>query len=149
MIRAYAFVGLFLLASIYALARGGSPERLGTAFYVTAYVATIVAAIHRNSAFSGIEWRVFATDALLALALVGLAMYANRYWTIWAASLQIVAVMAHFAKLVVPDIAAKAYAMILTTWSYAALPLLIAGTWRHRSRIKQFGEDLDWSIRAN
>ncbi len=143
--HALVFAALLALSVLYALARGGAPERLAALAYLAAYVATLAIALHKHDAFHSMEWGVLSVDLVLAAALLALALRANRYWTLWAASIQIVGIAAHLAKLLVPEILAPAYAVTLIVWSYAAIPLLIGGSLRHRQRLSNGGFDTGWS----
>ena len=143
--RALLFTGLLLLASAYALVRGGKPERYAAFMYLIAFVASALSAQFGRELYHTINWGIVAIDIALALSLGGLALRANRFWTIWATSIQIVAIFAHLAKLLVPEIAAMAYEITLLVWSYAAIPVLMTATYRHNERIRQNGAELSWS----
>ena len=149
MARALIFSGLLLLASFYAIARGGKPERYAAFMYLAAFVASVLSAQFGSELYHSINWGIAAADLTLAVSLGALALHANRYWTIWASSIQIVAILAHLAKLMVPEIAATAYEITLLVWSYAVIPLLTVATYRHRQRLKSTGEDLEWSQSDN
>lgn len=143
--RALAFAVLFALTVLYALLRGGTPERLAALAYLLAYLAGVALTANRSDAFQSVELGILMTDAALAAALVIIATRANRYWTIWAASLQTVALTGHLAKFVVPEILAPAYAVTLIVWSYAAIPVLAIATLRHQQRMSARGQDLAWT----
>jgi hypothetical protein len=147
--RAILFAVLFASASLYALVRGGAPERVAAVGYLAAYIGSFLLVTSGASQFQSTEWALFLVDAILAALLVILALHANRYWTIWAASLQIVSLSAHVADFVVPEIAAPAYALTLIVWSYLALPILLVGTTRHQKRKTHYGDDPSWSNLAN
>jgi hypothetical protein len=143
--RAIFFAVMLASTTLYALVRGGAPERATAGVYLAAYAGTIFFASDRVDQFQAIEWGLFAVDAVLAFCLVLIALHANRYWTLWSASVQLVSLAAHFAKLIVPELVAPAYALTLIVWSYLAIPLLVLGTRRHRARTNEFGEDQSWS----
>lgn len=145
-LRPLIFAALFLASVLYALTRGGAPEKWAAVAYISAYGATLIFAAHKHNAFSQIEWGVFATDLGLAVALGVLAVQANRMWTIWAVSFQLVGVMTHLVKLAMPEILAPAYALTLMAWSYAMIPLLFCATIRHRQRLRAYGSDRGWAF---
>lgn len=144
--RALAFAALLVCTVLYALVRGGTPERLAALAYLMTYLAGVALTVQRSDAFQSVELGVLVTDAALAAVLVTIAVRANRYWTIWAASLQTVALTGHLAKFVIPEILAPAYAITLIAWSYAAIPVLALATLRHQQRVSTFGRDPDWSL---
>lgn len=143
--RALIFFGLLLLASAYALVRGGQPERYAAFMYLIAYAASALSAQLGHELYFTMNWGIVAIDIALAVSLAALAFHANRYWTIWATSIQLVGITAHLAKLIVPEIAAMAYAITLLAWSYAVIPLLVIATYRHRRRLFLYGTDANWS----
>ena len=143
----YYFFGTLLLVSAYALTRGGAPEKIVAAFYVSAYIVGFVSTRAVDGLYVAVIGSVLIVDLCLAAALIAVSLYANRYWTMWAASLQIVAIFAHFAMLILPGVVSGAYAVTLLIWSYASLPLLLAATYRHQIRISFFGIDKNWSSR--
>lgn len=143
--RALIFTGLLLLAIVYALVRGDKPERYAALMYMIAFAASALSAQLGSDLYHAINWGIVAIDIALAVSLGALALRANRYWTLWATSIQIVAIFAHLAKLLVPEIAAMAYEITLLVWSYAAIPVLMIATYRHHERVRQNGPELNWS----
>ena len=143
--RALLFAASLLLVSLYALIKGGAPERSAAALYLTAYGMSAAATQWTDSDYLGVQWLILGIDFALLIALAVLASMANRYWGIWAASFQLIAVIAHLAVVLFPQIAAQAYALALLIWSYAMLPLMAAATYRHQQRLDQFGEDPAWA----
>lgn len=143
--RAAVFAVLLVVVAFFAAVRGGAPERWAALFYVLAYVVSGVFALRSGDAYRTVEWAIFVTDITLAISLTILAMHANRYWTMWAASFQVIGIAAHFVKMVVPEILEPAYALTLVIWSYASIPLLWVATIRHLKRISLFGGDPSWS----
>jgi cytochrome bd-type quinol oxidase subunit 2 len=143
--RAIAFAGALILVSLYALVRGGAPERSAAAMYLVAYILSAWATQLTSEQYGSVQWLVLGVDCGLLAALVSLALKANRYWAIWAASFQLIAVIAHLAMMLFPDIAAPAYATALLIWSYAVLPMLAVATYRHSQRLACHGTDPAWS----
>jgi len=143
--RALLFTGLLFLASAYALVRGGKPERYAALMYLTAFTASALSVEIGPTPYQKFNWGIVAIDIALAVSLGALALRANRYWTIWATSIQLVAIFAHLAKLLVPEIAAMAYEITLLVWSYASIPILAIATHRHQQRVQRGGPELHWS----
>jgi hypothetical protein len=44
----------------------------------------------------------------------------------------------------VPDTFWRAYAVVLTIWSYPILALMVIGAFRHRQRLARAGADRSW-----
>lgn len=138
------YLGLLTFNCAYALVRGGAPERIGVLILLTgiaASVATPKASVWRHQ---HVEIGLLIVDVAMLLAIVLLARRAQRYWPMWWGGLKLCAIIVHFMML----------APLLRPWSYAVAsaaisfpaPLLIAiGAFRHRIRVKRYGNDPSWS----
>ena len=88
----FTFIGLCCL---YAMLRGGPPERIGAAIFATAYILSLIAASSGGARYEWVEVGVFAVDVAMLLALLALALRANRFWTLWVAAFQIIGTAGH------------------------------------------------------
>src|SRR3546814_2068750 len=63
MVRLLIFNALYAFSSLFALIRGGAPERIGAIILIADFQlsAWVVAPMH--SRFSGMEWPMFAVDS--------------------------------------------------------------------------------------
>lgn len=130
---------------LYALARGGTPERFGALTLLLGYALTVVATTNSTVSSSSVEIGVLVVDLLCLAALVTLAIRAERFWPLWLAALQLLTVAAHGAKFADPETIRRAYEFLMVFWSYPMIFLLIVGTWRHQQRISRLGYDRAWS----
>ena len=145
--RVYIFLGLQLAVSGYALLRGGAPERV-TAIALTLAVALGMALQASFPArFYHVDLGVMAIDVALFGVLVALALYADRWWTLWVAAMQGLGAGAHIIKAIDSDTIRVVYAILAAAWSYPIIVLLLVGTYRHQRRMAD-GGDLDWSAQA-
>jgi len=121
-------IGLFALfmSSCVAFKWGGLDERLAAGAFV---MATLASRIATQSDYMHTETGVLAIDTLLLLALVGLALRSDRFWPMWAAGFQLVAVTVHIASTAETGNFAWAYAVGLVFWTYPVLIALMIGTW--------------------
>ena len=143
-----AFFNLMqVVASAYALRLGGAPERLAGIVLMAAAVATHFLYLQDAIPYLSIHVGVVAVDLCLLAVLVVLALYADRFWPIWMAALQMLGTIAHLAKAIEPGVVSTAYAVLVVVWSYPMLLILAAATLRHRQRLNDAGSDLDWSVR--
>jgi len=128
--------------------RGGAPERVTSATLVSATVSTIVCSylLHptADNAYSTVEFWVAATDLVLLIVLIALALVSTRFWPIVMASMHGCSVLGHLAKPLAPDILSKAYYVTVAFWGYPILILLAVATWRHRVRLRRYGVDYAW-----
>jgi len=138
------YLGLLVTCCLYALARGGTPERVAVAMLVTAVAASIWMPSTGSHRFYQLELGMLAIDSCLFLSITGLALKAQRYWTMWLAAVKLNTVITHLLILS-PTLPPWSYAMANAAWSYPS-PLLIAiGAIRHRQRLKRYGADPAWS----
>jgi hypothetical protein len=130
---------------VYALWRGGAPERFGAGILGIGSVLSRLVISGRGASFRSIETGVLIIDILCLAAFVILALRAERFWPLWVAALMLLTVAAHGVRLADPEMLLRAYAFLIIVWSYPAILLVIVGTWRHQQRILSFGHDEAWS----
>jgi hypothetical protein len=139
------YYALLALAWIYALLRGGAPERIGATIIGVGSILSLAAVSGPANIYMSVEIGVFVVDAVCLAAFLVLALRANRYWPLWVAGLQLIGTAGHAVKLADPEIIRRAYQIVLVFWSYPMLLLIVLGTWRHQQRLAKFGADRSWS----
>lgn len=127
---------LLVVACVYAQRRGGLPERVVAAQLLTAAVLTVLCRAGVSIRYSSIDLGVVLIDALLLIGLITVAVSVDRAWPIPLTSLQAIAVLGHFCKLVNPELWRLGYALMTTAPAYPAVILLIVGTYRHDQRAR-------------
>ncbi|MES3150851.1 hypothetical protein [Sphingomonas faeni] len=140
------FIALLVATVAYAFRIGGRPERWAAAMFVIAGLLTLLLHSPWPVRYVGVETSVLVVDAALLIALLALALHADRFWPLAMAALQTMAIAAHAAKALDLRLGAGAYQQALVFWSYATLPLLALAVWRHGRRSARGGGDRDWSI---
>jgi len=141
----FLFLGVLLATGVYALARGGAPERASAMLQLGAFAADEL--VHRlvdGRAYSALAVGSALVDLTLLLALAVLASKSTRHWPLWVAGWQLAAIVAHLAKLVDPTMHATGYAIELQIWAYPMLLATVAGTWRYRTRRAAGVIEPDW-----
>lgn len=140
---AVLFFALWLGVCVYALWRGGQPERCVAVIFLIA--APLSSAVYSSSLWRGMQLGIFAVDvAMLGLLLV-IALRANRYWPIGMAAMQVLQVIGQLLKLADRDMPIIIYWIGATVWAYPMLILLWLGTVRHHNREKRVGPEPPWS----
>lgn len=137
-----------LLAVTVALAlwRGAGPERAtglvlaGMLFADLAYHAIFGTGVDLLT----IDVGHAVIDTLAMAALTSIAIAANRTYTLWIGALQILAVLGHVARNLDDAISPLVYAIIHIAPSYFQIGLLLAGTLRHRRRLRRHGSYRSW-----
>ena len=146
MLRVLAFHLLLLASCGYAILRGGAPERITGWLLITASILTPLAARGLTVRFYQAEVGIFAVDLALLVALVIIALKADRFWPLVLAAMQLDATAVHILKMFDADLIRITYALMIAVWSYPMLVVLAIATMRHRRRLAQFGEDRSWSL---
>lgn len=137
------FVLLQTTASGYAALRGGTPERItGVALFVAAFLSRLASQV--AGAYHSVVPGVVLVDIALLLLLLGLALTSTRFWPMAMASMHACGFLGHFAKAIGPEIWARAYFAMVSFWGFPMCLLLLAATWRHRTRLKRYGVDYAW-----
>lgn len=139
------FIPLLALVIGYALLKGGAPERVAALIIVAASIATVTTWAPQHLRYKSVDAGIFLTDLLMMLALVALALKAERFWTLWVAAFQVMQFASHIPEILVPDLLPVTYKVVISIWSYPMLILLAMGTFRHDQRVRAYGSDKSWS----
>ena len=141
-------VGWLLAAALYAWRRGGWPEKAAAALLVAQY------AIDRAYHFlfpapiylSLDRWHL-SLDLFTLGATIVLALRAQRIWTLWFASTQLVASAGHLLRGIDAAMPTLIYQIMVIAPSYLMIALLWTGTALHhrRSLIKRNSLSRFWS----
>lgn len=144
--RAPAQSFVILALFVWSMWKGGGPER-GMASTLVA-MDLVDFAYHAlwgaGQNFAVTDGVHFAIDLGGCAAMVAIALFANRMYTLWMAAFQIIAVNAHLARELVEGIAPIAYVILYIAPSYFQIILLACGIWLHRGRLARFGPYRDW-----
>jgi hypothetical protein len=138
------FLTLLLGACLYATLRGGAPERIGAAILVLATLASAITLAASEDRYRGTEIATMWVDAAMTIAFLALALRAQRYWPMWISMVQLDLVAMHLVMFS-PETGSWSYWAVQAMWSYPQPILLAAGTWRHRQRLRHYGDDPAWS----
>jgi hypothetical protein len=142
-VRFAFFLVLFAASLLYAVIRGGAPERITALLLLSAWLLTFEVSSPVQGRFTHVEIGIFLVDLGLFVALYALSLFTTRFWPIWMSGMQGVSVLVHCAILV-PSVTGFAYATMEQFWSYPMSLLLIVATRRHRLRLTRTGTDDPW-----
>jgi hypothetical protein len=114
---------------IYAMARGGRSERIvGLAFLICAGLSQL-AMSSPGMRFRHVELRVLFIDLTLFAIFFGVALFSRKFWPLWMTAMQGVAILSHFAPLIL--VLPRAYGAAIALWSWPMMVLLAIVTYRH------------------
>jgi len=139
-----AFFLLLPLSLILATWKGGAPERYGALVIVAMAVIQRIAIVFVPSHFVSVDPAALVTDFVGLTGFGILAVQARRIWPIWAASLQLLSVSAHFARWADIGVPPFVYALMRGSPTFVALAALLVGTVLHMVRLKRHGADPSW-----
>ncbi|MFC0589694.1 hypothetical protein ACFFF7_09740 [Novosphingobium aquiterrae] len=129
-------VALLVLAAVFAWRRGAAPERATAAALILMFVLDPL--YHWLIAGGGHYGQVdlgHLTIDMITLTTTGwIALKADRWWTLWVSSAQVIAVLGHFLRLISFQIDPLVYSVMIRVPSYLQIALLLMGTWLHARR---------------
>jgi hypothetical protein len=128
------YIALLLLTGLLAGSRGGAPEKITSAVMLGATLATLAANAEVALDYRHVEWRLLWIDVAVLGAFIAVALYADRFWPLWVAALQCIAVAAHGARAFEPTILPLVYWWLLGKVSYPMMLIVCVGTARHQRR---------------
>jgi hypothetical protein len=139
-IRIAVYYLVLTLVTLYAGRRGGAPERVAAGVLVSASLATSALPVHLAS-YHTVEWAMLGIDAAVLIGLLLLAATADRFWPIWVAAVQLIAVAVHGIRSYDPHVFPIVYARLAGELAYPILFMVAGGVWRHVRR----APERDWS----
>lgn len=116
------------LMAVCALAvwRGRDEERLAAAGMLANWsLSRILFQAHSQ----GLQAGVFAVDVILLGLYVWLALRSRRYWPLFAAGFQLLAIITHMGRMIDPRMSGWAYLTAEIIWSYLVLWAIAWGSW--------------------
>lgn len=134
-----------LIVCLYAIRRGGAPERVVGWMLLVAAGATIAVRTGFTHRYSSVQAPVVVVDVLLLVGLLSVALRADRRWPILLTALHCITLLGHLGKMLNPDLLRLGYAVMIALPTLPGLAVLAIGTRRHRLRLRRFGTDPSWS----
>ena len=144
MLRIACFLTLLFLATLYALRKGGGPERAMAVILIAMLAADQLLHLVVPVRFTALDAGHLAIDIAAAAATLVLALAAHRFWPLAAEALQMLPLLAHFSRAVDLSVHPIAYLSMQVFASWLLPPLLFLGTWRHSKRLQIYGSDPSW-----
>lgn len=140
------YLPLFYIALVALLAAGWRwgewPEKAGAALYAVATIVSLLSLPGAATEYHHVEIGVAVVDLSLLIGLTVIALRANRWWPICASALQLIAITAHLAKALNPDLSRLAYGLMIGILSYVALINLAVGLWSVCRNARRHASDI-------
>ena len=138
-------LALFCAAGFFAVARGGPPERLAAVIIICWIIADVsYHLVFGPSGFARVDPVHLVLDGGELIAIVWLALRANRMWPLWAAAAQLICVSGHLAVTVEPDGVRRAYWAMTQLPPFIQLIALVLGAVAHARRFERIGPYRSW-----
>ncbi len=117
-----------VLMSVCVIAawRGRDEERLAAAGELATWALTMVVFRSRSE---DTQWAVVPIDVFLLALFIWIALRSRRYWPLFAAAFQLLAVGMHLARAFDAGISGWAYLTAMLLWNYLALLAIGYGSW--------------------
>lgn len=139
---------LFSLAAVLAFVawKGGPPERWGATFVFARHVVVdpLYHALSAPPQFAALDPVHAILDISLFLAMIWLALHANRIWPMWLCASALIALVGHFVVLMGVAGDQRAYWGMTQLPTFMELGILLAGTISHLLRLRRIGPYRSW-----
>lgn len=126
---------------IVAVIRGRDMERLAAGADLATWALSLVVFKARSS---DMQWAVLPIDLALLATLTWIALVSRRFWPLFAAAFQLLAVLMHIGHSLDQAISGWAYLTALLLWNYLTLFAIGYGSWTAPRRYAEI-EALDAS----
>ncbi len=126
---ALVFDGVLIATCLYAVVRGGSPERIGAGINITASGLTTALRLANATFYAPAQLVVLSIDALVMAGFYLLAIKTTRFWPIWAFGFALADLFVSLAGGILPKTPLFAYHTGLGAYAYLALASLAVGTY--------------------
>lgn len=143
--RSSLFLALAVGGCLYAIRCGGGPERIIGATILATVVADPILHLALNVRFGSVDPTHLIIDVARFGAFTLVALRANRFWPIWLAGLQMLALGAHLTREMELSIHPVVYAVMKAMWSYGMVVLLVFATRHHQRLIAGGATRKSWS----
>jgi hypothetical protein len=135
MLRFAIALTLLAAAALYALRRGGGPEKQVAAILVGVQVLDMAYhALGARSHYLKVDAFHAFNDGWALAAMLAVALTANRFWPLWVAALQVIAGFAHVVRILDLTVPPMAYAIMIRVPLWMQICVLLLGTWNHARR---------------
>ncbi len=140
-IAAYVGAGFMVVVGMFALLKGGEPERIGAGAYLFAWFASVL--VQSNAGIMGVQWAMFGIDVAVLLVFIAMVWKAPRSWPVWACALQLLTVTSHIMIMLDLRTPVSAFYTVVNMTGYGIMAAIAIGTfwaWQERRAI---GADAD------
>ena len=145
-IRGVLWPAFLAVVALIVLWRGAAPERsvLGVFISMIALDRLYHLTSQSGAHFQHVDIGHLTIDVLGAVALLVIALYANRQYPLWLSALQFVAVISHIIRAISPDVDKGAYSIFMVAPSYLQILVFTIGLSMHLRHRRKHGLYRSW-----
>jgi hypothetical protein len=144
-LRVALILALVVGGCLLAFRRGGPPERFAaTAIVIWILTDAMYHLAFGPSGFDSVDPFHLVLDGAQLVAILWLALHANRMWPLWAAAAQLICVSAHLVAFIEPGGMRLAYWAMTQMPQYIQLVALLLGALAHTRRLQRIGPYRSW-----
>lgn len=135
-ISEYIGAGTVFLVCLFALTKGGPPERIGATVVLSGWFLSILA--QQYIGYASAQWPVLLIDVIALSIFVALVWKSPRTWPVWASAFQLLSVASHAMVLMKLRPEISAFYTVINMAGYGIIIALGVGTffaWQERRAI--------------
>jgi hypothetical protein len=135
-ISEYIGAGSVLLVCLFALTKGGKPERIGAGAFMSGWFLSIL--IQKYLGYAAMQWPILVIDLVVLSIFVALVWKAPRTWPVWASAFQLLSVTSHVMVLMKLRPEISAFYTVINMAGYGIIIALAVGTffaWQERRAV--------------
>lgn len=126
-----------MLVCVLAAWRGRDLERLAAGAYLAAWALTLVAF---REGTRDTQWAVMAIDVVLLVGFIAIALKTGRFWPLFSAAFQLLAVVTHVARALDSAVSGWAYQTGGIIWGYLVIAAIGYGAWTAPTRYAEIAD---------
>ena len=122
-----------VIVGLFALLKGGEPERIGAGAYIIGWFASLL--LQTSGSPFGVQWGVFVLDVVMLIIFSAMVWKAPRSWPVWACALQLLVVTSHVMVMLDLRTPISAFYTVVNMTGYGIMLAIAIGTfwaWQER-----------------
>lgn len=137
------YIGMTIMLAIgmFALAKGGKPERIGAATMLMAWFLSILS--QNYIGYAGVQWPMFVIDLVVLGVFVALVWKSPRSWPVWASALQLLTVVSHVMVFMKMKPTVSAFYTVLNMTAYGIMIAIAVGAFLAWQERRAIGQDVE------
>ncbi|MBN9478727.1 MAG: hypothetical protein J0I52_00680 [Bordetella sp.] len=135
-IAALIGAGVMVAIGLFALAKGGRPERIGAGTMLSAWFLSILTQTYLG--YAQIQWPMFLIDLGVLGVFIALVWKSPRTWPVWAAAFQLLTVASHVMVMMKLKPEISSFYTVLNMTAYGIMIAIAVGAffaWQERRAV--------------